>query len=144
PGPRCREGRVSVRARAGPAVASACVAWSPAPADRPALTRPFAFALIRRAGADTAMLHAVDAGSMDAMRTGMRVAPRWKAERVGRIDDIEAFVPEPTTPHAAIERSAGGDAAPIEKREFFLTLTYTALMTPTVRRHAAALDAGMS
>jgi uncharacterized OB-fold protein len=28
------------------------------------------------------------------MRTGMRVTPRWREERVGRIDDIEAFVPE--------------------------------------------------
>jgi len=28
------------------------------------------------------------------MRTGMRVIPRWREERVGRIDDIEAFVPE--------------------------------------------------
>ncbi len=40
-------------------------------------------------------MHAVDAGSrIDAMSTGMRVTPRWKSERVGRIDDIEAFVPE--------------------------------------------------
>ena len=29
-----------------------------------------------------------------AMRTGMRVTPRWREERVGDIHDIECFVPE--------------------------------------------------
>ncbi len=57
------------------------------------LEHPFAFALIRPDGADTGMLHAVDAGSKDAMRTGMRVAPRWRADRVGSVRDIEAWVP---------------------------------------------------
>jgi hypothetical protein len=33
------------------------------------------------------------------MTTGMRVRPRWAEERVGRITDIAAFVPEtPETP----------------------------------------------
>ena len=27
------------------------------------------------------------------MSIGMRVAPRWRAERIGHITDIEAFVP---------------------------------------------------
>jgi uncharacterized OB-fold protein len=58
-----------------------------------ALDRPFAFALIRPDGADTAMLHAVDAGSADVMAVGMRVAPRWRAERAGSVTDIEAWVP---------------------------------------------------
>ena len=49
------------------------------------LDRPFAFALIRPDGADTAWLHVVDAGSKDAMSTGMRVAPRWRSERVGSV-----------------------------------------------------------
>jgi uncharacterized protein len=70
-------------------------AWVTEPlADQP-LERPFAWALIRLDGADTGMLHAVDAGSMDAMRTGMRVQARWRdpAEREGHILDIECFVP---------------------------------------------------
>lgn len=58
------------------------------------LDRPFAWALIRLDGADTALLHAVDAGDAAKMKTGMRVVPRWRAERVGHINDIEAFVPE--------------------------------------------------
>ena len=39
------------------------------------------------------MLHAVDAGSAAAMRTGMRVRPRWADERVGSIRDIACFEP---------------------------------------------------
>ncbi len=31
------------------------------------------------------------------MRTGLRVWPRWRSERVGQITDIECFVPEVTT-----------------------------------------------
>jgi uncharacterized OB-fold protein len=61
--------------------------------DKQPLDHPFAFALIRPDGADTALLHVVDAGSPDAMSVGMRVAPRWRTERVGNIRDIEAFVP---------------------------------------------------
>jgi uncharacterized OB-fold protein len=58
-----------------------------------ALDHPFAFALIRPDGADTALLHAVDAGSSDVMAVGLRVGPRWRDERVGSIRDIEAWVP---------------------------------------------------
>ena len=50
---------------------------------------PFAFALIRLDGADTTLVHVVDAESIDAMATGMRVAPRWKEDRTGHITDIE-------------------------------------------------------
>jgi uncharacterized OB-fold protein len=69
-------------------------AWVETPTSKHPLDHAFAFALIKLDGADTAMLHAVDAGDMSAMSTGMRVAPRWKSERIGHITDIEAFVPE--------------------------------------------------
>ena len=69
-------------------------AWVTAPTRKHPLEHPFAFALIKLDGADTALLHAVDAGTMDAMRRGLRVTPRWKAERIGHITDVEAFVPE--------------------------------------------------
>ena len=58
------------------------------------LDHPFAWALVKLDGADTAMLHAVDAGDESAMSTGMRVTIRWAPERVGMITDIECFVPE--------------------------------------------------
>jgi uncharacterized OB-fold protein len=70
------------------------------------LTKPFAFALIRPDGADTAILHMVDVSGPDALRVGLRVAPRWRAERTGHVTDIEAWVPlgdgeepEPPTLH---------------------------------------------
>ncbi len=39
------------------------------------------------------MLHAVDAGSADQMRTGMRVRPRWSDSHGAGITDIECFEP---------------------------------------------------
>lgn len=58
------------------------------------LDRPFAWAMVRLDGADTDMLHAVDVGSPERMRTGMRVRARWADQRSGRIQDIECFEPE--------------------------------------------------
>ncbi len=69
-------------------------AWIEAPSPHQPLSRPFAWALIRLDGADTAMLHAVDAGDAARMRTGMRVTVRWRESRAGHIRDIECFVPE--------------------------------------------------
>jgi uncharacterized OB-fold protein len=66
--------------------------WMPEPLAGQPLTEPFAWALIRLDGADTAMLHAVDA-SAAAMRTGLRVRARWSANRVGSIRDIACFEP---------------------------------------------------
>lgn len=68
--------------------------WVQEPRGLHPLKKPFAFALIQLDGADTAMVHAVDAGSESAMRTGMRVKARWAAERVGFITDIACFEPE--------------------------------------------------
>ena len=65
--------------------------WQAEPREGQPLDHPFAWALIRLDGADTGLLHAVDAGSPDAMSTGMRVRPRWAARRSGRIRDIECF-----------------------------------------------------
>ncbi len=67
--------------------------WMPEPLAGQPLAEPFAWALIRLDGADTAMLHAVDGGSAAAMRTGMRVRARWAANRTGSIRDIACFEP---------------------------------------------------
>ena len=69
-------------------------AWVVTPRAKHPLDRPFAWALVRLDGADTAFLHAVDAGDASRMRTGLRVRPRWRTERVGSIRDIECFEPE--------------------------------------------------
>ena len=77
----------------GPAGTVVSWTWVATPSAQHPLQQPFALALIKLDGADTSLTHAVDAGSLEAMSTGMRVAPRWKAERQGHITDIDAFVP---------------------------------------------------
>jgi hypothetical protein len=69
-------------------------AWVSRPREKQPLSRPFAYALIRLDGADTPLLHAVDAGSEAKMQTGMRVRARWIPETVGAITDIACFEPE--------------------------------------------------
>jgi uncharacterized protein len=75
--------------------------WAGEPLEGQPLAHPFAWALIRLDGADTAMLHAVDAGSPAAMRTGMRVRARWAATPAGHIRDIACFDPCAAVPAPA-------------------------------------------
>ena len=79
----------------GPGAVVTSWAWVSRPAPQHPLAKPFAWALIRPDGADSALLHAVDAGSESAMASGMRVRPRWRKEPRGGIRDIECFEPEP-------------------------------------------------
>jgi uncharacterized OB-fold protein len=73
------------------------VTWcaQPEPLAGQPLQRPFAWALVTLDGADTPMLHAVDA---PWVRTGMRVRARWAATRGNGIRDIECFAPVETEP----------------------------------------------
>ncbi|CAL9322945.1 Zn-ribbon domain-containing OB-fold protein [Streptomyces sp. SudanB182_2057] len=76
-------------------------AWNHAPRRGQPLATPFAWVLVRLDGADTALLHALDAPGPEAVRTGMRVRVRWAAERTGAITDIACFEPhdgEPVRP----------------------------------------------
>ena len=68
--------------------------WVSAPRAKQPLPHPFAYALIQLDGADTPMLHAVDAGDESRMRTGLRVRPRWRAETKGELMDLACFEPE--------------------------------------------------
>jgi uncharacterized OB-fold protein len=68
--------------------------WVSSPVPGQPLERPFAFALVLLDGADTPLLHAVDAGSAEAMSTGMRVRVRWAEDRAGHIQDF-CFEPAP-------------------------------------------------
>jgi uncharacterized OB-fold protein len=69
-------------------------AWVEEPMRKHPLDRPFAWALVRLDGADTALLHALDVDGPDAVSTGMRVQIRWADERRGHITDIACFEPE--------------------------------------------------
>ena len=77
----------------GPAGVVQTWAWVRHPAAKAPLDRPFAWALITPDGADTPMLGAVDAGSIEAMTTGMRVEPVWADEREGSITDLAHWKP---------------------------------------------------
>ena len=124
----------------GPAGTVVSWSWVASPTVQHPLDRPFAFALVRLDGADTTLLHAVDAGSIDAMSTGMRVAPRWRANRIGHITDLEAFVPgeEPVVP-----ADDGGPAAePITMMDYNASITYTLPVTPNAHRAELANEEG--
>ncbi|MEN2417656.1 OB-fold domain-containing protein [Streptomyces rimosus] len=79
-------------------------AWNPAPRRGQPLDTPFAWVLVRLDGADTALLHALDAAGPDAVHTGMRVRVRWAGERTGAITDIACFEP--------YEGGGAGEAVP--------------------------------
>ena len=66
-------------------------AWVTAPRAKHPLQHPFAWALIQIDGADTSMLHVVDATDV---KTGMRVKARFRPEPKGDIRDLECFVHE--------------------------------------------------
>ncbi|MFE7180491.1 Zn-ribbon domain-containing OB-fold protein [Streptomyces erythrochromogenes] len=75
-------------------------AWNDRPRPNQPLGTPFAWVLVKLDGADTALLHALDAPGPDAVRTGMRVRVRWAAERTGAITDIACFEPYDGAPSA--------------------------------------------
>src|ERR1700759_3647368 len=116
----------------GPAGTVTSWSWVAKPGSQHPLDRPFAFALIQLDGADTSIMHAVDAGSIDAMSTGMRVAPRWRATRIGHITDIEAFVPgeEPVVP----ADDGGPVEEPVTMMDYNASITYTLPVTPNQAR----------
>lgn len=66
--------------------------WNPTPRAGQPFDRPFAWVLVRLDGADTGLLHALDA-PREAITTGMRVRVRWADETVGVIQDIACFEP---------------------------------------------------
>jgi uncharacterized OB-fold protein len=67
--------------------------WITVPKRAHPFQRPFAWALVKLDGADSALLHAIDVESASRLRTGLRVRARWRSERVGDIHDIECFEP---------------------------------------------------
>ena len=66
--------------------------WNASPRLGQPLDRPFAWALVQLDGADTALLHALDAPAA-SITTGMRVRVRWAEETTGMITDIACFEP---------------------------------------------------
>jgi len=113
--------------------------WAGAPLDGQPLAHPFAWALIRLDGADTAMLHAVDAGSPAAMHTGMRVRPRWADSPAGHIRDITCFEPG-TAP--APEREQAPRQEPVTMVTTPVRLHYEHTASPGETAYLHGLAAG--
>ncbi|MFB7877625.1 Zn-ribbon domain-containing OB-fold protein [Nocardia sp. NPDC056064] len=92
--------------------------WVAEPLPAMPFDRPFAYALIKLDGADTAILHAVDVASPADISTGMRVRARWAAERTGDIHDIAAFEPgetsAPATASTAEAEPVTGIVTPVD------------------------------
>ncbi|MEU1149276.1 Zn-ribbon domain-containing OB-fold protein [Streptomyces sp. NPDC005863] len=101
-------------------------AWNHEPRRGQPLDTPFAWVLVRFDGADTALLHALDAPGPDAVRTGMRVRVRWAAERVGAITDIACFEPyEEDGAHAEMVPHSGEFTDPVTGIVAAARLDYT-------------------
>jgi uncharacterized OB-fold protein len=97
----------------GPAGTVLTWSWQPEPREGQPLDRPFAWALIRLDGADTGLLHAVDAGAAATMHTGMRVRPRWADNPAGHITDIVCFESAGSADSGDRAAAAAGDPVPI-------------------------------
>ncbi|MHC0431783.1 Zn-ribbon domain-containing OB-fold protein [Streptomyces sp. O3] len=114
-------------------------AWNPAPRPGQPLDTPFAWVLVRLDGADTALLHALDAPDAGAVHTGLRVRVRWAAERTGAITDIACFEPCENPDGGGRPRAHDGDFAdPVTGIVAPARLDYT--YTPG-RAQSAYLDA---
>ncbi len=122
----------------GPAGTVESWSWVAKPTSQHPVSKPFAFALIKLDGADTALMHAVDAGSIEAMSTGMRVAPRWKTERIGHITDIDAFVPGETP----LTNDGAAPEEPVTMMEYDASIAYRIPITPNVQRAEEAGSQG--
>jgi hypothetical protein len=112
------------------------VTWcaQPEPLAGQPLRRPFAWALITLDGADTPMLHAVDAPWVS---TGMRVRARWAGARGNGIRDIECFAPVDDEPAAGPV-----DAEPVTMLTTPVELRYLHSASPEESRYLRGLAEG--
>ena len=80
----------------GPGGTVETFAWVGSPRDDAPLDHPFAWALITLDGADTALLHVVEADGPASLSRGMRVTAEFlpAGERSGRIQDVRCFIAE--------------------------------------------------
>ena len=130
----------------GPAGTVVSWTWTDRPLDAQPLAHPFGWALIRLDGADTSMLHAVDAGSAERMRTGMRVRPRWSEPGGTGITDIACFEPNEAGADADGQAEIGpAETGPAEAITMITTpvrLNYDHTVSPGESSYLLALAEG--
>ncbi|MCV7356239.1 Zn-ribbon domain-containing OB-fold protein [Mycolicibacterium fluoranthenivorans] len=105
--------------------------WQSTPLAGQPLDRPFAWALIKLDGADTALLHAVDAPE-GTLKSGDRVHAHWIDEPVGAITDIAYFVPgEDSEPNGAPDAQDPRDPVTVQVTPSFIEIQHTASLPET-------------
>jgi uncharacterized OB-fold protein len=112
--------------------------WVRRPVEGQPFARPFGWALVRLDGADTPMLHAVDAGDPSRLRTGLRVRVRWASSRVGHVNDIACFEPSDDPP-VPVEDAAGPPVTVMTSR---IRLSYRHTTSDEESRYLLALAEG--
>ncbi len=112
--------------------------WIAEPTRKHPFEEPFAFATIALDGADTPIVHAVKASSVDVMSTGLRVKAMYREERVGAITDVY-FVPEAEAYDQKIAKGKGD----VEISQHLISLDYDETFTPTRRRYLEGLKRGV-
>ncbi|QGW23751.1 MULTISPECIES: Zn-ribbon domain-containing OB-fold protein [unclassified Dietzia] len=105
--------------------------WVPEPADVAPLDSPFAWALVRFDGADTAILLPLAADGPGSVSSGMRVRLLWSAERTGTIHDIACVVPADAAGDTGsgddqLAQSSGDEAVSMLVTPIGLSVTHTA------------------
>jgi hypothetical protein len=117
--------------------------WQPEPLAGQPLEHPFAWAFVLLDGADTPMLHAVDAGDV---HTGMRVQVRWAETAGNGIRDIECFVPETSdAPEAAAPEASDVEPQPVDDISMITTpvrLHYMHSASPEESLYLRGLEQG--
>jgi hypothetical protein len=121
----------------GPAGRVESWTWIAEPSAKHPFQEPFAFALVKLDGADTAMVHAVKAAASQAMSTGMRVRAQFRAPRSGAITDVY-FVPEADARDERIEPGSGE----VKRITHLISLTYRDPLYPQRARYAQGLLEG--
>lgn len=121
----------------GPGATVLGCTWVADPSVKHPFSHPFAFALLQIDGTDVAMVHAVDAGSPDAIAVGSRVRAQYRDDRRGAITDVY-FVPEANAVAQQIE--AGEE--PVIITEHLISLVVKEPLFPHRRRYAEGLLAG--
>ncbi|MEV8223827.1 OB-fold domain-containing protein [Dietzia maris] len=99
--------------------------WVPEPTDVHKHDSPFAWALVRFDGADTAVLLPLVADGPEAVSSGMRVRLKWSAERTGTIHDIACVVPADAQGTDQGDNQGDDDEAPQPSGEDAVTMVVT-------------------
>ncbi|MFN6549352.1 Zn-ribbon domain-containing OB-fold protein [Mycolicibacterium septicum] len=105
--------------------------WQSTPLEGQPLDRPFAWALIKLDGADTALLHAVDAPE-GTLKSGDRVHAHWIDEPVGAITDIAYFLPgDQEEPVEASSSPDDREPVTVQVTPSFIEIQHTASLPET-------------